>query len=114
MDERQMYSEVYAVLLALGDESVSKIPEEVFEVIKDMSDEALMPKIDENKGIDEQGLSKDGMALLAALNLNYWCETEEEKKEFEEYLKANEQEIKDIMMATNSLRERLHMIKDNK
>ena len=114
MNEKQMYSEVYAVLLKLDEEYTSRIPEDVFETIKEQSDEALMPEIDENKGLGDQGLSKDAIALMAYLRLEYWCDSEEEKREFMEYLKANGEEMDNMIAATNSLRGRLHLIRDNK
>ena len=87
MNDQKMYSEVYAVLLNLSERLMSRIPEDVVETIKGQADEALMPIIDENKGLDEQGLSNDAMAFMAMLKLDYWCDSDEERQEFEDFLK---------------------------
>lgn len=100
---RQAYSEAYAVLLALGNEYINKIAKDVFEYIKSQSDPALMPYIDQNKGLDEQGLSKDCIAIMAWLRLNYFCETEEERQQFLDYLKTSEKELKEIILKNLNL-----------
>jgi len=113
MIERKSYSEAYAVLLTLGDNYISKLPQDVFEFIKNKSAEGLMPIIDKSKGLSEQGLTQEGLAMVAMLRLKYLCESEEEKAEFLAYLKKNEQEIKEILMNTKSTRELLRLFKEN-
>jgi len=112
MIDKQIYSETYAALVALGEEYIKKIPEDVFEFIKKNSVSGLMPKIDQNKRFSEQGLSKDAVALIAYLRLNYLCKTEEEKRGFLEYLQTNEEELKETLMNTKSARDLLRIIKD--
>ena len=113
MIDKQIYSETYAVLLALGEEYIKKIPEDIFEFIKSKSVEGLMPEIDHNKRLSEQGLLKDTIAMFACLRLNYLCKTEEEKQEFLGYLQTNEEELKQTLMNTKSARELLRLMKDN-
>ena len=39
------------------------------------------PKIDPNIPLGQQNLQRKTLAILALLNINYWCESEEEKQE---------------------------------
>jgi len=110
---KHIYSEAYAVILALGEDYINRIPEDVWEFIKEQSDEHLMPFIDSSKGLSEQGLSKKGLAMIAMLRINYLCNSEEEKANFLNYLETNEYELNKILMSTSSMREILKLIKEN-
>ena len=110
MIDKQAYSEMYATLLALGEGYISRIPQDVFEFIKSNSDESLMPKIDETKGFDEQGFSKDTIAMIAWLRLEFLCDSEEEKGELLDYLQTNKEKLKEVLMKTTSARELLKLL----
>ena len=112
--DSQTYSEAYAVLLALGEDYIRRIPSDVFEYIKSKSDISLMPQIDQSKGINEQGLCKRALAVIAMLKLDYLCDSEEERERFLEHLQANEDEIKQALGETKSAREFLRLVKDSK
>jgi len=113
MIDAKIYSEGYAVILALGEDYIKRLPSDVFEFIKSKSESSYMPKI-ENKPINEQGLSEETMAMLAMLRLNYWCDSAQEKSEFLQYLETNEEKLKEILMKTASTRELLRLIRTNK
>ena len=83
-------TEVLAVLMALGDKYISKIPTQVMQYITDNSDAEQMPYIDPNKRIEEQNISKDARAFLTMLKLKYWCKSEEEKENLLKLLDINE------------------------
>ena len=110
----QVYSEGYAVILALGEDYINRLPNDVFEFIKNKSHAVDMPSIDENKALDEQGLSKEALAMIAMLKLEYWCETPEEKTELLQYLETNEEKIKETLMQNASTRELLKLFRANK
>lgn len=63
-------------------------------------DKEYNPIIDVNIPLDEQNLKRETMVLLAILNYNYWCDSEEEKKEIQKELIRNserkEQEEKEL------------------
>ena len=74
------YSEVYALLRTVEDEYRNKIPEKIYYAIKDNRDFNYNPKYSENQAMTKDIISKEALSLIAALNLQYWCEDEEEKK----------------------------------
>jgi hypothetical protein len=110
----KVFSEVYAVLEALGESFISKIPKDVFAKIKDERDETLVISIDDDKPLDAQNLSNNAMACLAFIKKDYWIEDEQEKTEFAQFLKENEARLnKEIASATNT-REMLRMLSESK
>ena len=111
--DTQMYSETYALLLALGKDYIERLPSDVFEFIKSQSDPMYMPTIDQNKGFHEQGLNEETISVFAMLRLNYLCDSEEEKTSFTNYLQANDQKLKQLLMTIKSIRELLRLVKEN-
>lgn len=90
------YAEVYEILNLLEDEYVEKIPEKVRNFFKEERFEEYKPEIKVDVPLTKQNLKRETMVLLAILNLNYWCETEEEKQEFLNELAQNEKEKKEL------------------
>jgi len=91
MVKKEVYSEVYAVLTALGDEYLRKTPKEFLNLIADNRDRDLIIKIDENIPLEEQNLSEEAVAMLAMLKLDHWCSSNAEKEELQALLDMNEQ-----------------------
>lgn len=74
------YSEVYSFLNALGTYYISKIPDAVYDTIKENRDENYNPIFNKNESITENNISKEALSLISAINLQYWCHNEDEKK----------------------------------
>ena len=60
---------------------VEKVPKKMREMFKNEKLQDYEPNIDKNIPLEEQQLERKTLAILAMLNLNYWCENEEEKEE---------------------------------
>ena len=113
MTSPKMLSEVYAVVMASGQEYIDLIPDEILEFIAQKKDAYYTPLIDEDKSLDEQGFEKETIAMIAMLKLNYWCQNEQEKEELLNHLETNEQELQKQLGASKSARELLRMLKQN-
>lgn len=74
------YSEVDEFLRLLPDNEREKIPKEIREKIKIEKDVNYIPKIDPNVDVINQDLKKETLAIIAMLNLKFWCEDDEEKE----------------------------------
>ena len=93
------YSEVYEFINALGEEYIQKIPKRVFETIKNNRDINYSPNFNANIPLKEGQISHEALALIAALNLEYWCQSEEEKKELKQiYVNNSKKEEENIVM----------------
>ena len=85
------YSEVYSFLNALGEEYINKIPKSVYSIIRDNRDKSYNPTYSKDQNVEKNLFSKEALALIAALNLQYFCTDEIQKKELKSiYLKNDE------------------------
>lgn len=73
------YSEVYAILNMIEDEYKERVPKNVMDFFEEERDKEYNPIIDVNIPLEKQNLKRKTIVLLAILNLNYWCDSEEEK-----------------------------------
>ena len=78
------YSEVYSFMNALGNKYIEKVPEKIYETIDKNRDKSYTPIYKKNQTITKDSLSKEALALIAALNLQYWCTSTEEKKKLQQ------------------------------
>lgn len=101
IDNMMAYAEVDALLELLEDEYKEKVPEKVRNFFKEEKIEDYEFKIDINKPLTEQKIRRETMVLLAILNINYWCDTEEEKQQWMNELKKNEKELEELRIKYN-------------
>lgn len=83
------YSEVYEILNIIENEYVKRIPKKIINFLEEEREKNYNPIIEINRSLNEQNLKRETMVLLAILNYNYWCDSEEEKKTIEEELIKN-------------------------
>lgn len=88
------YSEVFEIINQLEDDLVNKIPQKLIEFLDEERDKNYSSKIDINIPLNEQKINRNTIVLLTILNLNYWCETKEEKQELLKILNENEEKVK--------------------
>jgi len=75
------YAEVDKILSFMESRYVEKIPLKMREMFKNEKLKDYSPEINPKIPLDEQNLQRKTFAILAMLNLNYWCEDENEKQE---------------------------------
>ena len=102
MNNMMAYAEVDALLDLLEDEYKERIPEKVRNFFKEEKMKDYEFNIDINKPLTEQRVRRETMALLAILNINYWCDSEEERIQWINELDKNEKEIEELMEKYNS------------
>lgn len=95
-DLKRVYSEIYQILLYLGDEYINKIPEKFLDLIAKERDKKYKPNIVPNIPLENQELLEDTINILALLCMDYWY-TEEEKNNLKELLTINEQNYQNIL-----------------
>ncbi len=96
IDNMMAYAEVDALLDLVEDEYRNRVPEKVRNFFKEEKIKDYEFNIDINKPLTEQKIRRETMALLAILNINYWCDTEEEKQQWINELDKNEKEIEEL------------------
>lgn len=79
--EKIAYSEVYAFINALGDEYKNKIPEKIYRNIENNRELSYKPVYSRDKALQKGEITREALALIAALNLQYWCKDENTRNE---------------------------------
>lgn len=87
---RQAYSEVDEFIELLNDRDKQKIPEDIRKIFKSEKDKEYKKGIDLNIPIKDQNLKRETLAIIAMLNLKYWCEDEKERQKLKEIYEKNE------------------------
>lgn len=85
------YSEVCTILNMLEDEYKERVPKNVMDFFEEERDKEYNPIIDVNIPLEKQNLKRKTLVLIAILNLNYWCDSEEEKQEILDSFAKNEE-----------------------
>jgi len=75
------YAEVEYILNQLGKEYIDKIPKKLLALINRRKLKYYVPRIDINKSIYEQDVERETLILLTLIYHNYWCESDEERRE---------------------------------
>lgn len=88
---KEMYSEVYGILKALGDKYINKLPKTVLKVITESKEENYNPEYSMSIPLKEQDINRKSLAMIALLHYNYWCETEEDRAKLKNILETNEE-----------------------
>lgn len=93
------YAEVDEILALMENKYIEKIPRKMREMFKDERALDYKPEIKVDIPLDEQNLQRKTFAILAMLNLNYWCEDENEKQKllqvYAENDKKKEEELRE-------------------
>ena len=87
---RQAYTEIDNFIELLDEYNRNKVPKKLREFFKREKDNTYTKTINPNTPIKEQNLKEETLALIAMLNLQYWCEDEEEKQRLKKIYSDNE------------------------
>lgn len=93
MIEPKVFSEVYTILNQLEDISVKKIPEKLFNQIKENATIEIN-YIDKDIPLEKLRLKKETKEFLAIISYYYFCDDEERKK-WDEVLTENERKYQE-------------------
>ena len=86
---QETYSEVYSVLNMLGDKYIKRLPTSLFNMIVKEKKQDYNPVYDSKKNLEEQNIKRESISMIALFHLNYWCDSEEEKKQLNALFKNN-------------------------
>lgn len=87
---RKAYTEVDNFIELLDEYYKNKIPKKLREFFKNEKEEKYIKIIYRNIPIKEQNLLQETLSLIAFLNLQYWCDDEEERKRLRKIYTENE------------------------
>ena len=104
IETRQAYSEVNKFLELIGEEMSNKIPLKLRNFFKREMDKNYIPVINIHIPIKEQNLKRKTIAIIAGLNLQYWCKEERKQELLEKYSnneKKYQEELREKYNADN-------------
>ena len=93
-DYKKRLTEVDEILNYLSEEELEKIPAEIRKAIRDNKDNEYEWEYDEEKTLKEQNLSRDTIAFLSYLNMEYLL-NEEQKTLMKEIHKLNDRKVEE-------------------
>ena len=94
---RKAYSEIDEFLGLLSEEQRNKIPKKLREFFKEEKDQEYKKGINPNIAIKNQDLKEETLGIIALLNLQYWCEDENEKQRLKEVYAKNEKVYQEML-----------------
>lgn len=95
INTRNAYAEVDNFIECLDLYYKNKVPDDIKEYFKKEKSKNYNKMIDVNQPIKNQNLMDETLAIIAMLNLKYWCDDEEEKKRLINIYLENERKIHD-------------------
>lgn len=87
---KKAYAEVLEILNHMEPKYKEKVPDKLLKQMESRKLEGYEFKLDLSIPFKENNFSSKTLPLLAMINLNYWCETEEEKQEQRSIHEAND------------------------
>ena len=112
------YAEVDKILSFMEKNYIEKVPEKMRDMFKNEALEDYKPNIRQDIPLDEQNLQRKTFAVLAMINLNYWCEDENEKQNLLQIYAKNdkikEEKIREKYNPSNILKNKKASIQDEK
>lgn len=94
-DIKMAYCEVDIILGQMEEEYVNKVPSELRKLFKEQKRMDYSPEIKADVPLADQNLMRKTIAILAMLNLNYWCENEKEKQDLIQMYAENDKKRED-------------------
>ena len=99
INTRQAYSEIDEFLGLLNDIQRNKIPQKLRDFFNEEKDQDYKKGIQPQIPIKNQNLKEETLSIIALLNLQYWCENENEKQRLKEVYAKNEEEYQQMLQA---------------
>ena len=94
VDYNKRLVEVDEILKYLSEEDLSKIPEEIRQLIKENKDKEYTWQYDETKPLKDQNVSRDTIAFLSYLNMEYLL-NEQQKAFMQQLHETNERKLEE-------------------
>lgn len=94
---KEAYSEIDDFLELLDEDTKEKVPEYLRKFFKDNKDKDYRKRIISDISIKDQNLKEETLALIAMLNLKYWCKDEEERQRLIKIYSDNEEKYNEFL-----------------
>lgn len=96
-ENKKAYSEVTSFLKLLNESDKEKIPTDLREFFENNMDKSYIKEINPDIDIKDQNLMEETLAIIAMLNLKYWCDDEYKKRELITKYKENDKKYEIVV-----------------
>lgn len=97
LDDIRAYTEVNYIINHLNERYKERVPQKMLKFFNEFKDPNYQVKINPYRPLQEQGLQRYALEIIALLHLKYWCEGEDRKKELYGLMARNQEKL-DIQM----------------
>ena len=97
-EQKKAYKEVLVIVNSMEDKYIEKIPKNLMNFFERNSMKNYNFNVDVSIPLKEHKLHKKTISLLAMLNLNYWCENEDEKAKLLQLYTENEKKYNEVTL----------------
>ncbi len=87
--------EVLEYLKGIREEDLKKIPENFLDFLNINASEDYQCNFDYSKPLSELKMSSEAKSIIGMIYYNFWCETEQQKRDFLELLDDNEKQYQE-------------------
>jgi len=92
-DDLKAYTEVDYIINHMNVKYKEKVPEKMLTFFGSLKDPEYEVKINPYVPLQNQGLQRYALEIIALLHLKYWCEDEERKKELYDIMLSNQEKL---------------------
>lgn len=93
LDDIRAYAEVDYIINHMNEKYIKKVPEKMKKFFYEYKDPTYDVKINPYVPLQNQGLKKYTLEIIALLHLRYWCEDEKRKQELYDIMIRNQEKL---------------------
>lgn len=97
LEDIQAYAEVDYIINHMNQKYKEKVPPKMLAFFSELKDPNHVVKINSYVPLQNQGLKRYTLEIIALLHLKYWCEDEERKKELYNIMLRNQEKLEEQM-----------------
>jgi len=97
IDDIRAYAEVDYIINHMNQKYIDKVPKKILAFFSELKDPNYYVKVDPYVPLQNQGLKRYTLEIIALLHLKYWCEDEERKKELYGIMLRNQEKLEEQM-----------------
>ena len=97
IDDIRAYAEVDYIINHMNQKYIDKVPQRMKEFFSSLKDPNYVVKINPYVPLQNQGLQRYTLEIIALLHLKYWCEDEERKQELYDIMLKNQRRLEEQM-----------------
>ncbi len=92
-EDLKAYAEVDYIIKHMNEKYYTKVPQSLQKFFEEIKDPDYKVYVNPHKPLQEQGLTKYALEIIALLHIKYWCEDQVRKEELLEKMKKNQEKF---------------------